>query len=83
MASSASMIDSCQGIARSSMCAALRPKCLTSALGAVEVAVEHDDPLEALGDQAVDDGPGAAAGPEHDRVARHLLACRRACRGRP
>ena len=55
LASSDSMIDSCQGIARSSMWAALRPKCLTSALGPVEVAVEHDDPLEALGDEAVDD----------------------------
>ena len=46
---------------------------LDQALGAVEVAVEHDDPLEALGDQAVDDRPGAAAGAEHHRLARHLL----------
>ena len=30
LASSASMMDSCQGIARRSMCAALRLKCLTS-----------------------------------------------------
>ena len=29
LASSDSMIESCHGIARSSMCAALRPKCLT------------------------------------------------------
>ena len=48
LASSASMIDSCQGIARSSMCAALRAEVLDQALGPVEVAVEHDDPLEAL-----------------------------------
>ena len=46
---------------------------LDQPLGAVEVAVEHDDPLEALADEAVDDGPGAAAGAEHDRLARHLL----------
>ena len=55
------------------MCAALRPKCLTSALRPMEMAVEDDDPLEALGDQPVDDGARAAAGSEHDRVARHLL----------
>ena len=39
----------------------------------MEVAVEDDDPLEALGDQAVDDGTCPAAGPEDDREARHLL----------
>ena len=49
------------------------PEVLDQALGPVEVAVEHDDPLEALGDEAVDDGPGAAAGAEDDRLARHLL----------
>ena len=43
-------------------------------LGPVEVAVEDDDPQEAGGDQAVDHGPAAAAGPEHDRLAGHLLA---------
>ena len=49
------------------------PEMLDQALGPVEVAVEHDDPLEALGDEPVDDGPGAAAGAQHDRLARHLL----------
>ena len=39
----------------------------------MEVPVEHDDPLEALGDEAVDDRPGAAAGAEHDGLAGHLL----------
>jgi hypothetical protein len=39
----------------------------------MEVAVEHDDPLEALGDQAVDDRSCAAAGAEDDGVPRHLL----------
>ncbi len=39
----------------------------------MEVPVEHDDPLEAFGDETVDDGPGAATGAEHDRLARHLL----------
>ena len=39
----------------------------------MEVAVEHDDPLEAFGDEAVDDRPGAAAGTQHHRLARHLL----------
>jgi hypothetical protein len=39
----------------------------------MEVAVEHDHPLEALGDEAVDDRPGATARAEHDRLARHLL----------
>ena len=73
-ASSDSMIDSCQGIALSSMCAALRPKWLHQPLRAMEVAVEDDDAQEAGADQAVDDGPRAAAGPEHDRLARHLLA---------
>ena len=73
-ASSDSMIDSCQGMALRSMCAALRAKNLTSALGAMEVAVEHDDPLEPGPDQAVDDGARAAAGAEDDRLARHLLA---------
>ena len=46
---------------------------LDQALGAMEVPVEHDDPLEALGDEAVDDRASPAAGPEHDRLARHLL----------
>ena len=39
----------------------------------MQVAVEDDDPLEALGDEAVDDGARAAAGAEDHRVARHLL----------
>ena len=39
----------------------------------MEVPVEDDDPLEALRDQAVDDGPRAAAGPQDDRLSRHLL----------
>ena len=49
------------------------PEMLDQALGPVEVAVEHDDPLEALGDEPVDDGPGAAPGTQHDRLAGHLL----------
>ena len=49
------------------------PEVLDQALGPMKVAVEHDDPLEALGDEPVDDGPSAAAGTEHDRLARHLL----------
>ena len=57
LASSASMIDSCQGIARRSMWAALREKWRDEAFGPMEVAVEHDDPLEALGHEAVDDRP--------------------------
>ena len=47
LASSASMIESCQGIARSSMWAALRAEVLDQPLGPMEVAVEDDDPLEA------------------------------------
>ena len=82
-ASSASMIDSCQGIARRSMWAALRPKCLTRHSAAVQVAVEHDDPLEALADQAVDHGPRTAAGAQHHRVARHLLAAHELVEGDP
>ncbi len=50
------------------------PEVLDQPLGPVEVAVEHDDPLEALADQAVDDGPRAAAGAQHDRGPGHLLA---------
>ena len=50
------------------------PEVLDQAFGAVEVPVEHDDPLEALADQAVHDGPAAAASPEDDGLARHLLA---------
>ena len=46
---------------------------LDEPLGSMQVPVEHDDPLEALGDQAVDDRPCAAARPEDDRRARHLL----------
>ena len=42
-------------------------------LGPVKVAVEDDDPLEALADEPEDDGAGAAAGAEDDRLARHLL----------
>ena len=42
-------------------------------LGPMEVAVEDDDPLEALGDQPVDDGAGAAAGAEDHGGARHPL----------
>ena len=40
----------------------------------VEVAVEHDDPLEALADEPVDDGARAAARAQDHGVARHLLA---------
>ena len=50
------------------------PEVLDQPLPAVEVAVEHDHPLEPLADEAVDDGPRAAAGAQHDRGARHLLA---------
>jgi len=47
---------------------------LHEALRPVEVAVEDDDPHEAGPDQPMDDRPRAAAGPEDDRLARHLLA---------
>ena len=40
----------------------------------MEVAVEDHDPREAFPDEAVDDGPGAAAGPQHHRLAGHLGA---------
>ena len=55
------------------MWAALRREVLDHALGPMEVPVEHDDPLEALRDQAVDDGAGPATGAEHDGLAGHLL----------
>ncbi len=40
----------------------------------MEVAVEDDDAQEATRDEAVDDRPRAAPGPQHDRRAWHLLA---------
>ncbi len=46
---------------------------LDEAFGPVEMAVEDDDPLEAFGDERVDDGPRTAARAEHDRLLRHLL----------
>ena len=73
LASSASMTDSCHGIARSSMCDALRAEVADQPLGAVEVAVEDDDALEARGDERVDRGAGATAGAEDDRRLGHLL----------
>ena len=82
LASSASMTDSCQGIARSSMCDAERPKWRISPSAAVEVAVEDDHALEALGDQRVDGGPGATAGADDDgRLGHLLLADQRVERG--
>ena len=42
----------------------------------VQVAVEDDDPLEALRDEAVDDGPRAAAGAQDHGRAGHLLLAR-------
>ena len=64
------------------------------ALGAVEVAVEDDDALEAGGDEAVDRGAGAAAGADDhrlrgifwradERVERRRGNRRRRCCGRP
>src|SRR6266536_2564401 len=49
------------------------PKVLHHALRSMEVAVEHDDALEPLGDEAEHDRPGAAAGAEDHGPARHLL----------
>ena len=46
-ASSASMTDSCHGFARSSMCDGAAAEVLDQPLGAMEVAVEDDDVLEA------------------------------------
>ena len=73
-ASSDSMIDSCQGMRLEVHVRRAPAEELDEPLGAMEVAVEDDDPLEPGPDQAVDDGPRAAAGAEHDRLARHLLA---------
>ena len=50
------------------------PEMLHEAFGAVEVPVEHDDPLEALADQAVHHGPATTAGAQHHGLAGHLLA---------
>ena len=47
---------------------------LDQPFGAVQVTVEHDDPLEALADQSEDDRPRAAARAQHDGLLRHLLA---------
>ncbi len=49
------------------------PEVLDEAFGAVEVAVEHDDALEALADEAVHHGPAPTARPQDHRHARHLL----------
>ncbi len=46
---------------------------LDHALGPVEVPIEHHDALEAFGDQAVDDRPGASTRTEHHRLAWHFL----------
>ena len=74
MDSSASRTDSCQGMARQVHVRGAPAEMANHALGAVEVAVEDHDPLEAVGDEGVDDGSRRAAGAQHDRVARHLLA---------
>ena len=73
MASSASMIDSCHGIALRSMCAALRPKCLTRASARWRCRLNTMTRVESLGDEPVDDRASAAAGAEDDGLARHLL----------
>ena len=56
------------------MCAAVRPKCLTSPSARWRCRLNTIDPLEALADEPVDDGARAAAGAQDDRLARHLLA---------
>ena len=38
------------------------------ALGAVQVTIEHDDPLEAGRDESEDDGARTASGTQQDRV---------------
>ena len=73
VASSDSMIDSCQGIAAQLHVRGAPPEVLDQALRAVEVAVEHDHALEAVGDEPVDDGARPAARAQHDGLARHLL----------
>jgi hypothetical protein len=55
------------------MCEALLAEVAHQALGPVEVAVEDDDPLEALADEGRDHGSRRAAGAEHHSLAGHLL----------